>query len=143
MPLALEPGQSFPVVLESDKGKDNPPTFFACSCSMRDQRRISSLNERWSDPSQIETVNQLYSEAVDLLGELLTNWTGMVDPKTGAAIPFDPENVDLVLSYGEARELINLIRNNQFMTPEQKKSSESSPQSDVASSAEAVAAPSV
>lgn len=140
MPLALEPNQSFPVVLESDKDKpaESRPTFFAVACSMRDQRRISSLHERWADGSNFETVEQLYDEATELLTDLLVGWKNMVDPKTGEAILFDAENINRVLGYVEARELIELIRNNQFMTHEEKKSSDLQQQFDRASSVEVV-----
>ena len=51
MPLFLEPGQKYPIVLDSDadKPKESQPTFYAKSQSMRGQQKIGEVLDLWTN----------------------------------------------------------------------------------------------
>ena len=119
MPVFLEPGLSFPVVLESDKDKpaETRPTFFAKSQAMRGQQRIATVLDRLTSDKEV-TTEQLFSDVVDTLGEVLTGWKSM------NGIPYSVDALRDVLSYTEARELLRKVAYNQHVTLDEKKSSE-------------------
>jgi hypothetical protein len=118
MPVFLEPDQKFPIVLECDKTKpiESRPTFYAKSQSMRGQRRIAAVLDRLTEDKEV-TADQLFDDAVEALGSVLTGWVNMGQPYTKEAL-------EDVLSYAEARELLRLVSYNQHVTLEEKKSSE-------------------
>lgn len=119
MPVFLEPGQSFPVVLESDKEKpiELRPTFFAKSQAMRGQQKIATTLDRYTTDKEV-TAEQLFDDVVTTLGEVLTGWKNMND------IPYSVDALRDVLSYTEARELLRKVAYNQHVTLDEKKSSE-------------------
>ena len=120
MPIFLEPDQRFPIVLDSDLDKpiESRPTFYAVSQSMRGQRKIAAVLDRMFDKDDQPDIDELYGDAVDLLGSVLVGWKNM------GGIEFSEEALEDVLDYMEARELMRKIANNQHVTKEEKKSSE-------------------
>lgn len=119
MPIFLEPDQKFPIVLDCDKDKplDVRPTFFAKSQSMRGQRRIATVLDRFTTDKDV-TPDQLFDDAVDALFSVLVGWKNM------NGIEYSREALLDVLAYSEARELLRLVSYNQHVTIEEKKSSE-------------------
>jgi hypothetical protein len=117
MPIALEPNQAFPVVLDCDQDKpiESRPTFFAKSQSMRGQKKLLDVLDRLTDDKEA-TVEDLFNDAIDALAEVLTGWKHMNE------IEFSKEALVDLLTYTEARELIRKVSYNQHLTPEEKKS---------------------
>ena len=72
MPLSLEPGQAYPIVLDSDAAKpvEIQPTFFAKSQSMRGQQRVGETLDLWS--AKDVTVSELFTKTCDVLSEVLS-----------------------------------------------------------------------
>lgn len=114
MPISIEPNQLFPIVLDCDKDKPSPPTFWARSQSMRGQLRVAKVLDRWVTESEV-TPEQLFSDAVDVLSEVIVRWDGM-------PVEFSKDALWDVLTYQEARELLRKVAHNEHMTPEEKKS---------------------
>ena len=117
MPLFLEPGQKYPVVLDSDadKPKAEQPTFFARSQAMRGQQRIGDVLDLWTTTPDI-THGQLFDATIEVLSEVLVGWANM------GGTEFSGKVLREVLTYQEARELLRKVMYNQHLVPEEKKS---------------------
>lgn len=138
MPVLLDPNQQYPIVLDGDTGKDPQPVFFAKAQSMRSQRRIADLVDKWSQPDESTTVASLFTESVTLLGEVLVGWENIVDPDTSKNIPYTTEAIEDWLTYLEVRELINKVMYNSHLDNESKKNLESQHSSEPESCVETV-----
>ena len=119
MPIALEPGQQYPIVLDVDKDKPENvrPVFFAKSQSMRGQQAIGTVLDLWSDNDDL-TITQLFDSTCRVLSDVIVGWKNM------SGIEFTPEAIRDVLTYGEAREVLRKVMYNQHITPDEKKSTE-------------------
>lgn len=128
MPVFLEPGQRYPVILSCDESKpaETRPTFYAKSQSMRGQQRIADTLDLWTSNNTI-TAAELFDATVETLSKVLVGWSNITNPETGKPIDYSPEAVRDVLTYSEARELLRLVMHNQHLQTEEKKSSESQP----------------
>lgn len=117
MPVFLEPGQKFPIVLESDESKpaEIRPTFFAKSQSMRGQEQVLAVLDRLTGDDDV-TPKQLFDDVCETLGKVLVGWSNM------SGIEYTPEAIRDVLSYTEARELLRKVAYNSHVQPEEKKS---------------------
>jgi hypothetical protein len=111
MPILCDPKQQYPIVLESDKAKDRPPTFFAYALSGRQQM------------ANTERIKQFRSdaEAFEFLPELIVSWKDLNDAD-GNTIPFDASRLADILTNVEAWELIRTIQQNEHLTIDEKKS---------------------
>ena len=120
MPLFLEPGQKYPIVLDidADKPKESQPTFFAKSQSMRGQQKIGEVLDLWSNSPDI-TLADLFDATIDVLDGVVIGWRNMGD------IEFSADKLRDVLNYSEARELLRKVMYNQHITSDEKKSLES------------------
>jgi hypothetical protein len=116
MPVFLEPDQSFPVVLESDRDKpaDSRPVFFAKSQSMRGHERILAVLDSLRNDENI-TPAELFANTCAALGTVLTGWRNM------SGHEFSVDAIRDVLTYQEARELLLKVAYNQHMTSDEKK----------------------
>lgn len=119
MPLFLEPGQKFPIVLDCDTGKpvESQPTFFAKSQAMRGQQKIGEVLDLWTDNPDLG-IAELFDATIDALSGVVIGWKNM------SGIEFSDDAMRDVLSYTEARELLRKVMYNQHITPDEKKSSE-------------------
>jgi len=131
MPLALEPNATFRVVLESDKDKANPPYFELRFLSGRGwkelTRQAGRIKKAKSGPAAIDVV-------YDMIRTGLAGWDNMTDPATGEEIPYDPADLDRLLTIKEANELMAKFRD-QGITVAAKKKSDSPSDSDTGKSA--------
>lgn len=120
MPLFLEPGQKYPIVLDSDMSKPEGerPTFFAQSQSMRGQQRIGEVLDLWTEQPDISLAS-LFDRTIEVLGDVIVGWSNMGGREFGA------DSMRDVINYNEARELLRKAMYNQHLTAEEKKSSES------------------
>lgn len=119
MPLFLEPGQQYPIVLDidADKPKESRPTFYAKSQSMRGQQRIGEVLDMWGDNPDL-TLCELFDATLAVLSGVVVGWTHM-------GREFSIDAMKDVLNYSEARELLRKVMYNQHITPDEKKSLES------------------
>ncbi len=119
MPLALEPGQQYPIVLETDENKpaESRPTFFAKSQSMRGQQAIGTVLDLWTTRDDV-TIETLFDETCKVLAGVVIGWKHM------SGIEFSPDAIRDVLTYSEARELLRKVMYNQHITQDEKKSTE-------------------
>lgn len=117
MPLFLEPGQKFPIVLDcdSEKPKAEQPTFFARSQSMRGQQKIGEVLDMWTANPDL-TLKELFDATIDVLSGVVIGWHNM------GGIEFTHDGLRDVLNYSEARELLRKVMYNQHITAEEKKS---------------------
>ena len=118
MPLALEPGAEFPVVLDSDrdKSKEVQPTFWCRVQPMRGQQSVAKVVDLWTDTPDI-SADELFQKTIDELFRVTARWSNMG--------PYQLESADSfrdVLTYNEARELLFKVMYNQHITHEEKKS---------------------
>jgi len=122
MPIALEPGQQFAIVLDSDaaKPKESQPTFFAKSQAMRGQLKVGQVLDLYTENPDI-TIDELFSKTIDALSDVLIGWKNM------SGIEYSKESLADVLSYTEARELLRKVMHNQYLSHDEKKSSEQQP----------------
>lgn len=119
MPLALEPGQQYPIVLDVDKDKPEAsrPTFFAKSQSMRGQQAIGTVLDLWTENDDL-TIEALFEATCKVLSGVIVGWKHM------NGIEFSKEAIPDVLAYSEARELLRKVMYNQHITQDEKKSTE-------------------
>lgn len=118
MTVFVEPNESFPVVLKRYEHlpKENQPTFFALSRTMRQQRKLLTMLDRLTDDENgYKTHDEAFTDAVQTLSEVVVGWKNF-------SVEFSKEAFEDVLSYTEARELIRSIANNQHVKYEEKKS---------------------
>ena len=119
MPISLEPGQQYPIVLDSDKDKpaDSRPTFFAKSQSMRGQQSIGTVLDLWTNNEDL-TIAALFDETCKVLAGVVVGWKHM------SGMEFTPDALRDVLTYAEAREVLRKVMYNQHITQDEKKSTE-------------------
>lgn len=117
MPIALEPNQSFSVVLDCDANKpiESRPMFFAKSQSMRGQAKLFKVLDRITEDKDA-TVEDLFADAVNALAEVLTGWKNM------NGIDYSKDALMDVLTYSEARELLRKVCHNSHLNTDEKKS---------------------
>ena len=122
MPLSLEPGQKYPIVLDTDldKPKSTQPTFYARSQSMRGQQKIADVLDQWTENPDI-SIKELFESTVEVLRGVVIGWANM------GGHEFSDDAMYLVLNYQEARELLRKVMYNQHITTDEKKSTESQP----------------
>lgn len=122
MPLFLEPGQKYPIVLDidADKPKATQPTFYARSQSMRGQQKIADVLDQWTENPDI-SIKDLFALTVEVLSGVVIGWVNM------GGNEFSSDALHEVLSYQEARELLRKVMYNQHITADEKKSIESQP----------------
>ena len=117
MPLFLEPGITFPVVLDSDADKpvESQPTFLAKSQSMRGQQRVGEVLDMWTTSPDI-TIDKLFDETIEVLASVFVGWKNM------GSVEFSSDALRDVLTYTEARELLRKVMYNQHVQTLEKKS---------------------
>jgi hypothetical protein len=124
MPRALEPGLIFPIVLESDKGRDPQPTFLAKSLSIRGLRMLSECVQKIQDaPGSVDTLEA----AVNAAAYGLVGWRNMVDPQTQQEIKYSPAALADVMALDELMELVGKIASAGRLAEDDRKKSESQP----------------
>ena len=117
MPKLLEPSQRFAVVLESDKDKpqETQPVFWALAVSARDGIALLEKIKTLAGQDNAD------AEVFKILEGYIVDWSNMTPP-SGDPIPFDKAKFQDLLTVEEAWELLRLIRNNNHLTIEEKKS---------------------
>jgi len=113
MPIFLEPDQTFEVCLDSDNDKpiESRPVFICLSQSMRGQRKILGVLELLQEH---ETVDNIFNSTTEELKRVIVGWRNV--PKQ-----FDANELDGLLTYNEARQLLGKVAYNQRMDANAKK----------------------
>ncbi len=127
MPLALEPNETFEIILESDKDKprETQPRFIYQYLTCRQWRQIARVQDEIEQQKDADAImDKIFSAATtNLIG-----WVNMVHPQSGP-IPFDANKLEDLVGLAEAQELIvKLI--SQRPSPEDKKKLDLQPGSD-------------
>lgn len=119
MPKALEPGKSYPVVLDSDKDKhiDERPTFFVKTASIRQHEDIIAVLDSYNESGA--TVREVFDRTVAKLSEVVTGWKNM--RVNGVDLTYSPDQFRDVLDYREARELLSKVAWNNYVSDDEKK----------------------
>ena len=135
MPRPLDPSDTFDVVLASDVGRSPKPAFVFRAATGREWRRMAvALDNRPAD------VGQGVDEVFEAIRVTLVGWKNIAD-RDGQAVAYEPANIDEVISFAEAVELLRGALNEGRLNPEDKKKSASSDSSAVESSAPPAQAP--
>lgn len=133
MPIALEPGEVFKVILESDKSKpkNKQPYFEFRFLSGRKWKELVQKKDKVKKAKGgIEAMDRL----LELLALGLVNWENMRDPETKKPIKFNIKDLDRLLTMSEAGELLIKFVN-QSAEVDDLKNSDSPSDSDSAASA--------
>lgn len=99
MPIALEPGGRWPVVLESDKDKEPKPTFYFKAPSVRDARNVARLSE----VAEFENADKWFDAMVAAIKKQLVGWENM------GPFDYDVDKVEELLTIEEAKELVQAM----------------------------------
>lgn len=115
MPIALEPGITFDIWLDSDAEKpiETRPVFIARTQSMRRQREIHRVIDLVFAPEA--TISEVFDSAIECLVQSCSGWRNMGDRS------FSKESIEDVLSFSEIREILRKIAANQRMGIDEKK----------------------
>lgn len=119
MPIALEPGKRWPIVLESDKGMSPEPTFYARALSMREQQRVAEVIDGAKDKSR--SAQEVFAENLECLKNVIIGWSHMVDENNGEMIQFDSNRLCDVIDFHECRELLGQVLINGHVSHAEKK----------------------
>lgn len=126
MPVALDPKQTFEISLRIDEELPaaERPVFVYRFAAAREARRMSALYEKVmaaEDDAEMpfETTDQVFEQ----LQERLVGWRNMIDPATGEEIPFEPADLDRLLTLTEAFALLARVCTQGPDAPEKKRSS--------------------
>lgn len=129
MPRALDPQARFPIVLDSDKGKTPEPTFWFKYLTGREHMQVDETTRQIDG---MATDVELYGPVYSALRIGLVGWDNLVGPD--GPIPYTPANLECILDYREACELVGKMRQACILGAEDAKKSESQSGSDAANS---------
>lgn len=123
MPIAIDPETRIPFVLESDQGKENPPTFFLRPLTVREFRKADAIDADIraanAEPNGDPVTVLMNGVRLGLVG-----WENVKDIK-GNVIPYAAESLEDVVDISEAGDLMRAVQNAGALAKEDKKKSES------------------
>ena len=124
MPIICDPESEFEIVLETDKDKENPPTFIYRQLNTREFKRVGAVFDQMNHGQVSGIVEQ-----IDIIMEAVTTgllgWKNVFD-RDGNEMAFQPMDLDLVLTPVEmSGDLMSKILISGQTTHEDKKKSES------------------
>lgn len=119
MPIALDPDRTFAVTLDTDAGKDNPPSF---TFRYLTGRRWLALSEC------IDQLDEKKVTAAQMVRQLDAHLSAAVADWSGLPIPFDPSRLLDALNPPELYELaFKVLRRTRPDENDLKKSASPSP----------------
>ena len=98
MPIAMDPTETFDVILKVDRGKDPPPTFRFRYGSVREWKDLQVLTADL-DVEKVEGAGRLLDSVADAVAARMVGWEGITD-RTGEVVEF----VDDVEALGSVLE---------------------------------------
>ena len=120
MPRGFEPGVRLPFVLEDDKGKDNPPTFYLRALSARESVPVNEVLDRAISAGGLDTIERI-EEVENMITANLLGWSNLFDSQ---GKPIEYGNGTKIGSICDKRELCQLlaaIYNGCWLTVDEKK----------------------
>ena len=125
-PLALDPKQTFELVLKSDEQKppNKRPTFIFRYLSNREWKQINAITDEIEEKKK-RGATILLEELEGALRLGLVTWRNMIDPKTRKFIPYDSSRLHEIITPSESWELLFGVLSHVGLTSETKKKSES------------------
>ena len=124
MPIYTDPTARIDIVLDADKDMENPPTFIYRPLNGREWRKVAEAYDTLQSgkvDGMVAQLDAIYTTVA--IG--LKDWRNMFDPDTGEPIPFNINDVDLLLNPIEAStDLMVKILGAQTPTHDDKKKSE-------------------
>ncbi|MGA1979458.1 MAG: hypothetical protein ABSG99_02680 [Sedimentisphaerales bacterium] len=107
MPLALEPNETFEIILDGDKDKsrETQPRFIYQYLTCRQWRKIAQFNDQLEG---IKDAEQVMDKIFETATTKLVGWVNIVDPQSGPIL-FDIKKFEDVVTMHEAMELIAKI----------------------------------
>ena len=120
MPLVLEPNATYDVVLSSDAGKpkDKQPTFIFRYLSGREWKKLAKLSDEFDQKTSGEKALDLVFRAIKMV---LFGWRNMNGPD-GKEIEYNPDELEAIVTPGEAVELMQAAVSQQPSIEDKKKS---------------------
>jgi len=139
MPVALEPDQKFRSVLTRDEKKplEKRPYFLFEYINCRLCRKVAIDHDNLIANSKDS--NEVIDNLLGIVKRHLVGWGNMIEPSTGAEIPFNPDDLEVIIGVSEAHELVNGLLN-QSVSPDDLKNLESPSVSSTGKSARRVRA---
>lgn len=137
MPIALEPKETFEIILESDKGKprETQPRFIYRHLTCRQWRELGRLQDQMElQKNADEVMDKLFAAA----STNLVSWVNMVHPQSGPIV-FSIKKFEDIITMTEAQEIIVMLIKH-GTTPADKKKFDSQSGSDSVISAKTVKA---
>ena len=96
MPIMCDPESDFSIVLESDKGKDNPPTFRYRPLSAREWKEVGAVYDKMNSGS-VTAIGDQIDIIVKAVSIGLIGWENVTD-RDGNKIEFDLQQIDTFLT---------------------------------------------
>jgi len=124
MPIYTDPNARIDIVLDSDKDKENPPTFVYRALNGREWRKVAEAFDTLQS-GKVDGMAAQLDAIYTTVAIGLMDWRNMFDPETGEPIPFNKNDVDLLLNPIEAStDLMGKILGAVTPTHDDKKKSE-------------------
>ena len=138
--LATDPTETFDVVLETDKERENPPTFVFRYLTAREFRALAR-NDALAEAKDAD-VDKALDALFGAIRANLADWRNVLD-RAGNLVAFRPGQLDALITVGEAWELYwSARRQSRLQVPEKNASESPSPtSSDESAAATAKAIP--
>jgi len=105
MPIALEPGLTFPIVLDwdADKPESTRPTTIVKALSGRQHARLADVYDGIGKHASTAAIQE---DLIAALTPIVVDWNNMNDPETGNPIPYSADKLLDVFNTNELMELI-------------------------------------
>jgi len=117
--IALEPNETFEIVLKSDEGKprEGQPRFIYRYLTCRQWRRLARFQDQLELQKNADNVMDAIIEAAttNLIG-----WVNIIDTQTGP-VPFDIKKFEDIVTMFEAQEIILKLLGQKMMFGEKKR----------------------
>lgn len=125
MPKALDPSARVPIWLDSDAEKPEAerPMFFCKAMSTREWNEVIEVADH-----KVEDAPGMIAQVFTALRMAIVDWSNM------GGVEFSQSVFEHVLTPGEAQELLQKVVRSPFLSPDDKKKSESPAPSSPASS---------
>lgn len=124
MPITTDPEARIELVLDSDKDKQPQPAFIYRVLNGREWRKVAKVFDALQS-GEVEGMSAQLDAIYETVATGLMDWKNMNDPETGEPIPFNKEDIDLVLNPIEAStDLMGKILGAVMPTHDDKKKSE-------------------
>jgi len=109
MPIGTSPNSTFPYILESDRDRDNPPTFICKYFSVKESKQFYKLHKKQEAAG--DDVDKLFDIFIEIIVLGLVGWENM-DPigKVETIFPADKEELsDLLMELLTVDEVTDLM----------------------------------